>query len=591
MTGPGHGRTFGYCGFIKKISLIARSIWVLPLTLQLLCVGEGHAQTVVEFPIPSSNSQPNFITAGPDGNLWFLENAGNRVARITTGGIITEFAALPNAFSGPAALTAGPDGAVWFAEFGHGAIGRISASGAVSEFTVPTAGSEPSGIALGPDGNLWFTELAFNKIGRITPGGTITEFRLAGVGNGFDGITNGPDGNLWFTEFNDNRIAKVSTAGGITEVGTIPTAQSSPQRIATGADGNLWFTENAGDQIGRITPGGTITEFALPTFGAPSDITAGPDGALWYTDTGTNRIGRITTAGVISEFPILSSISNLIGLTTGPDGALWFVEEGANKIGRLLPSPPVTLVSAVLPASRSVEVNATATVFATIINASSVTATACRISPSIGLTGTFTYQTTSATTNAVTGQPNTPVDIPAGAAQSFVLSFTPTAALAATDVSFNYFCANSDGAAVNSGLNTLLLSASTTPVPDLIALVASSDPGIVDIPSATGTGAFAVATFNLGVAAAITATADTGSATLPVSLTLCQTNPTTGQCLAVPSASVTTTIANGATPTFAVFVAGAATVPFAPGSSRIFVRFADTGGTVRGATSVAVRTQ
>jgi len=577
--------------FLNKISRIIRSIWLVPLAFVLSDGGVGLAQTVVEFPIPSSDSQPNFITTGPDGNLWFLENAGNRVARITPGGTITEFATLPNAFSGPTALAAGPDGAVWFAEFGHGAIGRISATGAVSEFIVPTAGSEPSGIALGGDGNLWFTELTFNKIGQITPSGAITEFRLAGIGNGFDGITNGPDGNLWFTEFDDNRIAKVSTGGAITEVGNIPTAQSSPQRIATGADGNLWFTENAGGQIGRITTGGAITEFALPTFGAPSDITPGPDGALWYTDTGTNRIGRITTAGAISEFPILSGISNLIGITAGPDGALWFVEESANKIGRLLPSPPVALVSAVLPVSRSIEVNATATAFATIINTGSVTATACRLSPSIALPGIFSYQTTNPATNALTGQQNTPVDIPAGAPQSFVFAFTPTAALAATDVSLNFFCTNSDGAPVISGLSTILLSASTTPVPDVIALVASGDPGIVDIPGATGTGVFALASFNLGVSATITVTADTGSANLPVSFILCETNPTSGQCLAPPATSVTTTIANSATPTFSVFVTGAATIPFAPGTSRAFVRFNDANGVTRGSSSIAIRTQ
>jgi hypothetical protein len=39
-------------------------------------------------------------------------------------------------------------------------------------------------------------------------------------------------------------------------------------------------------------------------------------------------------------------------------------------------------------------------------------------------------------------------------------------------------------------------------------LVASKDPGYVDIPGATGTAYFAVATDNLGSAAQITATAD-----------------------------------------------------------------------------------
>src|SRR5437588_12907295 len=29
--------------------------------------------TITEFPVPNSNASPLFITAGPDGNLWFTE--------------------------------------------------------------------------------------------------------------------------------------------------------------------------------------------------------------------------------------------------------------------------------------------------------------------------------------------------------------------------------------------------------------------------------------------------------------------------------------------------------------------------------------
>ena len=84
--------------------------------------------------------------------------------------------------------------------------------------------------------------------------------------------------------------------------------------------------------------------------------------------------------------------------------------------------------------------------------------------------------------------------------------------------------------------------------------------------------------------------ADTGGASLPVIIFICQTNPGTGACLASPSSTVTTTINANATPTFAVFVQGSGNVPFDPAANRIFVRFSS-GGVTRGSTSVAVRTQ
>jgi hypothetical protein len=121
--------------------------------------------------------------------------------------------------------------------------------------------------------------------------------------------------------------------------------------------------------------------------------------------------------------------------------------------------------------------------------------------------------------------------------------------------------------------------------------VASPDPGYVDIPGAAGTGLFAVATANIGIAAPITVSADTGGTALPVSLSVCQTNTATGACLAPPTPTVTTTIAANATPSFAVFVAGSSPVADQPAVNRIFVRLQDAGGVLRGATSIAVRTK
>jgi hypothetical protein len=252
----------------------------------------------------------------------------------------------------------------------------------------------------------------------------------------------------------------------------------------------------------------------------------------------------------------------------------------------------LTLVAAVLPLSRSVQVGATPTAFATMINAGPDNASNCTIAPATSIPASFLFQTTDPTTNALTGTLNTPANIAAGAGQSFVIAFTPTAAFAPTNVAFVFTCTNAPSPVASLiGINTLNLSASTTPVPDIVALAASGDPGYVDIPGATGTGDFAVATVNLGVDATITAGANTGMANLPVTLLVCQTNPTSGACLAAPSATASTDIPPNATPTFAIFVAGMSAVANSPGVNRVFVTFTDAGGVLRGETSVAVRTQ
>jgi virginiamycin B lyase len=69
----------------------------------------------------------------------------------------------------PKSITAGPDGNVWFTENDGNRIGRITPQGAITEFPLPSANSNPWGIASGPHGTLWFTEQGLDEIGRLTP--------------------------------------------------------------------------------------------------------------------------------------------------------------------------------------------------------------------------------------------------------------------------------------------------------------------------------------------------------------------------------------------------------------------------------------
>jgi hypothetical protein len=136
-------------------------------------------------------------------------------------------------------------------------------------------------------------------------------------------------------------------------------------------------------------------------------------------------------------------------------------------------------------------------------------------------------------------------------------------------------------------------------VPDIIVVAAGTQgymAGTVVIPYwDPRMGAFAAAATNLGASASITVSGDTGgNAALPMTITICQSDPATGACLAAPTSTVTLTIDTNATPTFNIFVEDNS-VPnpsgagrFDPEVDRIYLRFRDQEGIVRGSTSVAV---
>jgi streptogramin lyase len=238
--GPGSGGTGTQLYVVNALT----AIWRASFTSLI--------PAITEYPVLTASSAPDGIVAGRDGALWFTEFDGNKIGRITTGGIVNEYP-IPTAGSLPDGIAAGPDGALWFAEETGNKIVRITIGGTITEYVVPTANSYPSGIAAGPDGALWFAEETGNKIGRITTGGTITEYAIPTAGGPY-GIAAGPDGALWFTEYEGNKVGRITTGGTITEY-AVPTAGSQPYGIAAGPDGALWFTEssNFGNKIGRIT--------------------------------------------------------------------------------------------------------------------------------------------------------------------------------------------------------------------------------------------------------------------------------------------------------------------------------------------------
>lgn len=304
---------------------------VLGVAIVVVLTAATRGQSFTEYPVPTPNSQMLGITSGPDGNIWFSEQLGEKIGRITPDGTITEFPIMETLVS-PRAMAAGPDGNVWFADFIS--VGRVTPSGGIARFNVPSQSLPGYGMTGGPDGNVWFTLFATDhqRIGRVTPSGSITEFPVFGGTIQLTGITTGPDGNLWFTDPLSNQIGSMTTAGAVT-LFPMPVEVTGPYEIAAGPDGNLWFT--SAFHIGRITTAGAVTVFPDPGGDFPRGIAAGPDGNMWYTESVGNNIGRITMDGVMTEFRVPTVGSRPFDIATGADGAMWFIESLGNKIGRI----------------------------------------------------------------------------------------------------------------------------------------------------------------------------------------------------------------------------------------------------------------
>src|SRR5262245_21169494 len=153
----------------RAVGVIVAAFFGVSLTL--------YATSVLEFPtLPTANAAPTAITKAADGSLWFTEKNANRVARITTAGVLTEYN-VPTANSGPERITASPDGYVWFTERTGGRIGRIRQSGrTIAEFVVPGVGAFPTAITTDLTGKVWFAssqQPGTARIGSISSAGAI----------------------------------------------------------------------------------------------------------------------------------------------------------------------------------------------------------------------------------------------------------------------------------------------------------------------------------------------------------------------------------------------------------------------------------
>ena len=337
-------------------------------------------------------------------------------------------------------------------------------------------------------------------------------------------------------------------------------------------------------------------EVAIEAVNAALNTEGGIDNVGESADTGL-AIFRI---GYDVEGAGATRLVNVWESTSGDQGTVWMTlpDPSTNPFfeerifadftvvdGTPPPAEQAQLATTVQPPARSVQTDDVVNFSASYTNGGTMMLSNCQTSLATDIPASLM-------SSDLAGEPLEPFSLGPSETRSLILTIEPSAAFPSTQVFFDFVCEEPGGAPVEApdqpGVNVIVLTASDIPTADVIALaITPSGDGIL---TADPSNAFALATTNLGVGAEITVAPNTGATGLPLTLSVCETNPMTGACInpTTPTASVTTTIGADETPTFTVFVTSDGMIPLDPTNSRIFVPFIDNEGGIRGNTSVAV---
>jgi uncharacterized protein (TIGR03437 family) len=313
-----------------------------PAAVFVTVVGTGNSSYNGEnLPAVATNiSRPYRMTFDSAGNLYFNEDLGNRVRKVSPSGVVTTMA-------------------------GNGLAGFDGDGGQATAARLRL----PSAVAIDKDGNLYIADYSNHRIRKVTAStGVITT--VAGNGTqGFNG-DNGPaidaslnfpesvavdkDGNLFIADSSNHRVRKVTAGTGMisTVVGTgvsgfsgdngqaTAAMISTPLDVAFDKAGDLYVCSAGNARIRKVTIStGVITTYAgngstffngdgVPATAAsfgPIAIAFDKDDNLYITDVTNSRIRRVNAGDKM--------ISTLAGGATG------FSPDGSGAIGGRLAQP------------------------------------------------------------------------------------------------------------------------------------------------------------------------------------------------------------------------------------------------------------
>jgi virginiamycin B lyase len=225
---------------------------------------------ILEFQIPTPDSEPTGIDALASDTVWFVEKTGNKIGKLIvtdTLNYVFEEYPLDYSFDGgpvfpsdaqPEDLYVQSNGTIWFTAPGAEALGNFRPSywpwspNALTRISVGEGG-QPWRIEVDQEGYPWFTERSGNRLGKFFPQ-TLANFEwyaLKGYnGNPRDLILNSE--SVWFTQPEINCVGRLDRDTKVVQ--TFFLANAHPLGIGIDSEKHVWVAENALFKVAEWRP-------------------------------------------------------------------------------------------------------------------------------------------------------------------------------------------------------------------------------------------------------------------------------------------------------------------------------------------------
>ncbi|MEK7425726.1 MAG: hypothetical protein AAB131_18025, partial [Actinomycetota bacterium] len=292
---------------------------------------------------------PQGIWGDKNGNLYIVDTINNRIRKVDSGGVITNFAGQSD-----------------------GSPGSSGDAGLATDAFLET----PQSVWGDNAGNIYISDTTNNRIRVVDSGGNINNF--AGQSDGSSGNTGdgglatsaylqAPQGvwgdntgNIYIIDFANNRLRKVNSSGNISNFSGVvskntgdggqatTSMMSNPWAVWVDNIGNIFICDSTNNRIRKVSPAGVITNFAGSSAGtpgnggdtglatdafleAPKGIWGDNVGNIYISDSTNNRVRKIDPNGIITNFAGSSSGTSgntgdtgaAVSATLNAPGGLW----------------------------------------------------------------------------------------------------------------------------------------------------------------------------------------------------------------------------------------------------------------------------